>query len=68
VWYPRTWDQDVAYGYSRLEQAAFQLKPQRSWIKIVERRNIEPLTDEQRLQGSGRVADDGAMRVGELRG
>lgn len=68
VWYPRTWDQDVAYGYSRLEQAAFQLKTQRSWIKIVERRNIEPLTDEQRLQVSGRVADDGAMRVGKLLG
>ena len=69
VWYPRTWDQDVAYGYSRLEQAAFQLTTQRSWIKIVERRNIEPLTDEQRLQVSGRVvADDGAMRVGELLG
>jgi hypothetical protein len=68
VWYPRTWDQDVAYGYSRLEQAAFQLKTQRAWIKIVERRNIEPLTDEQRLQVSGRVADDGAMRVGKLLG
>src|SRR4029077_16541056 len=34
VWYPRPWDQDVAYGYRRLEQAAFQLKTQRSWIKI----------------------------------
>jgi hypothetical protein len=68
VWYPRTWEQDVAYGYSRLEQAAFQLKKQRSWIKIVERRNIEPLTDEQRLQVSGRVADDSAVRVGKLLG
>jgi hypothetical protein len=68
VWYPRTWEQDVAYGYSRLEQAAFQLKTQRSWIKIVERHDIEPLTDEQRLQVSGRVADDGAMRVGKLLG
>ena len=68
VWYPRTWEQDVAYGYSRLEQAAFQLKTQRAWIKIVERRNIEPVTDEQRLQVSGRVADDGAMRVGKLLG
>lgn len=68
VWYPRTWEQDVAYGYSRLEQAAFELKKQRSWIKIVERRNIELLTDEQRLQVSGRVADDSAMRVGKLLG
>jgi len=68
VWYPRTWEQDVLYGYSRLEQAAFELKKQRSWIQIVERRNIELLTDEQRLQVSGRVADDSAMRVGKLLG
>lgn len=65
VWYPRTSEQNMAYGYSRLEQAAFQLKKQRSWIKIVERRNIEPLTDEQRLQVSGRVADESAMHVGK---
>ena len=68
VWYPRTWEQDLLYGYSRLEQAAFELKKHRSWIKIVERRDIELLTDEQRLQVSGRVADDSAMRVGKLLG
>ncbi|HEY6972720.1 MAG TPA: hypothetical protein VI359_00305 [Nitrospiraceae bacterium] len=68
VWYPNTSEQDVAYGYSRLEQAAFQLKTQRSWIKIVERRNIGPLTDEQRLQLSGRVGDDSAVRVGKWLG
>jgi hypothetical protein len=68
VWYPRTWEQEVVYGYSRLEQAAFELKKQRSWIKIVDRRNLELLTDEQRLQLSGRVADDSAMRVGKLLG
>ena len=68
VWYPTTFDQEVAYGYSRLEQAAFQLKRQRSWIKIVERRNIETLTNEQRLQLSGRVGDDTAVRVGRWLG
>ena len=68
VWYPSTSEPDVAYGYSRLEQAAFQLKTQRSWIKIVERRNIEPLTDEQRLQLSGRVGDDSVVRVGKWLG
>ena len=68
VWYPRTWEQDVAYGYSRLEQAAFELKKQRSWITIVERRNIDLVMDEQRFQLSGRVADDSAMRVGKLLG
>ncbi len=68
VWYPRTWEQDVSYGYSRLEQAAFQLKRQRSNIKIVERRNLEQLTDEQRLQLSGRVGDDSVVRVGRWLG
>jgi len=68
VWYPHTSEQDVVYGYSRLEQAAFDLKKQRPWIKIVERRNLEPLTDEQRFQLSGRVADDDARGVGKLLG
>jgi hypothetical protein len=68
VWYPRTFEQDVTYGYSRLEQAAFQLKKQRSWIKIVERRDIQLLTDEQRLQLSGRIGDDSAVRVGRWLG
>lgn len=68
VWYPSTSERDVAYGYSRLEEAAFQLKRHRSWIKIVERRNLEPLSDEQRLQLSGRVADDSVVRVGKWLG
>jgi hypothetical protein len=68
VWYPTTFEQEVAYGYTTLEQATFQLKRQRSWIKIVERRNIEQLTNEQRLQLSGRVGDDSAVRVGKWLG
>src|ERR671913_567879 len=32
VWYPRTWEQELSYGYSRLEQAAFQLKKRRAGI------------------------------------
>jgi hypothetical protein len=68
VWYPKTLEQDAAYGYSRLEQAAFQLKQQRSGIKIVERRNMELLTAEQRFQLSGRVEDDSAVRVGRWLG
>jgi hypothetical protein len=68
VWYPRTSEQEAAYGYSRLEQAAFQLKKQRSWIKIVERRSMGPLTDEQQLQLSGRVGDDSAVRIGRWLG
>ncbi|HKY72810.1 MAG TPA: hypothetical protein VJL88_12905 [Nitrospira sp.] len=68
VWYPRTKEQDVAYGYTRLEEATFQLKRQRSWIKIVDRRNVEQLTEEQRFQLSGRVADDSAVQVGKWLG
>lgn len=68
VWYPRTWEQELSYGYSRLEQAAFQLKKRRADIKIVERRNLEQLTDEQRFQLSGRVGDDSVVRVGRWLG
>jgi hypothetical protein len=68
VWYPLTSERDVAYGYSRLEQAAFQLKKQRSWIRILDRRNLETVTDEQRLQVSGRVGDDSAVRIGRWLG
>ncbi|HEY6084694.1 MAG TPA: hypothetical protein VIU63_04825 [Nitrospira sp.] len=68
VWYPSTWEQESAYGYGRLEQAAFQLKRQRPWIKIVDRQNMQPLTDEQRLQLSGRVADDSVVRIGKWLG
>src|SRR5262245_49661267 len=65
VWYPRAGEQELAYGYSRLEEATFRLKQQRSWIKIVDRRNLEQATEEQRFQLSGRVADDSAVRVGK---
>lgn len=68
VWYPQASERDVAYGYLRLEQAVFQLKKQRSWITIVERHNIESLTDEQRFQVSGRVADASATRIGKMLG
>lgn len=68
VWYPKTGEQDVAYAYSRLEEATFQLKRQRSWIKIVDRRNVEQLSEEQRFQLSGRVSDDSAIGVGKWLG
>ncbi len=68
IWYPRTGEQDVAYAYSRLEEATFQLKRQRAWIKIVDRRNVQQLTEEQRFQLSGRVADDSAVGVGKWLG
>lgn len=68
VWYPRASEQEVTYAYSRLEQATFQLKKQRPWIKIVERRDIGQLTDEQRWQLSGRVGDESVVRIGRWLG
>jgi hypothetical protein len=68
VWYPHTGEQDVAYAYSRLEEATFHIKRQRSWIKIVDRRNLEQLSEEQRFQLSGRIADDSAVRMGRWLG
>lgn len=65
VWYPSTGERDVAYGYMKLEQATFQLKKRRSWIKIVDRRYLDTVRDEQRLQLSGRVADDSAIHIGK---
>lgn len=68
VWYPRTVERDVAYGYMKLEHATFQIKQHRPWIRIVERRAIETVIDEQRLQVSGRVADDSAISIGKWLG
>ncbi|WHZ25703.1 MAG: hypothetical protein OJF51_000498 [Nitrospira sp.] len=68
VWYPSTEDHDTSYGYKKLEQAIFHLKKRRSGIRIVERRYLETVRDEQRLQISGRVADDSAMHIGKWLG
>lgn len=68
VWYPQSSERETLYGYGRLEQATFQLKKQRPWIKIVERRDIGQLTEEQRWQLSGRVGDDSAVRIGRWLG
>lgn len=68
VWYPTTEDRDAAYGYMKLEQATFHLKKRRAGIKIVERRYLETVKDEQRLQVSGKVSDDSAMHLGKWLG
>lgn len=68
VWYPSTEDRDIAYGYMKLEQATFHLKKRRSGIRIVERRYLETVREEQRLQTSGRVADDSALHIGKWLG
>ena len=68
VWYPSTEDRDIAYGYMKLEQATFHLKKRRSGLRIVERRYLETVREEQRLQVSGRVADDSTMHIGKWLG
>ena len=37
-------------------------------VEILERRDLDQLTDEQRLQLSGRIGDDSAIRVGRWLG
>jgi len=68
VLYPQQPDREVAYGYARLEQAVLRLKQRRPWIRVLERRHLAGVTNEQRLQVSGRVADDSAIHVGRLLG
>ena len=68
IWYPSTEDRDTAYGYMKLEQATFHLKKRRSGIRVVERRYLETVRAEQRLQVSGRVADDTVMHIGKWLG
>lgn len=68
VWYPPTSEQEMLYGYSQLEHATFRLKTLRSWVKIVERRDLNQLTDEQRWQLSGRIGDDSAVGIGRWLG
>lgn len=68
VWYPGTVEQDLAHGYRRLEQGAFQLTRQRAGVTIIERRDLHVLTGEQQLQLSGRVEDHSAVRLGRWLG
>src|SRR5215467_2433555 len=58
IWYPRTSEKEVAYGYARLEQALFEGKKHRPWLKILERRDIGVVSNELKLQSTGRVSDE----------
>jgi len=68
VFYPRSSNPDFLAAYQRLEGATFQLKGQRPALKVVDRSHLLTLITEQKLQGTGAVADDSAVRIGHLLG
>lgn len=68
VFYPITYERDIAYGYAKLEQAVLQVKRQRPWLRVLDRRHLATITSEQRLQLSARFSDDDAVHVGRLLG
>jgi hypothetical protein len=68
IWYPRTSEKEVAYGYARLAQAVFQGKKHRPWLKILERRDIGVVNHELDLHLTGRVADETAISIGRMLG
>jgi len=68
IWFPRTSEKEVAYGYARLTQAVFQGKKHRPWLKILERRDIGVVRNELDLQLSALVSDETAMSIGRWLG
>ena len=68
VFYPRSSNPEFLEAYQRLEGATFQLKGQRPTLKVVDRFHLLALITEQRLQVTGVVADDSAVRIGHLLG
>jgi hypothetical protein len=68
IWYPRTSEKELAYGYARLSQAVFEGKKHRPWLKILERRHIGVVSNELDLQLTGRVADETAISIGRWLG
>ncbi len=68
IWYPRTSEKELAYGYARLTQAVYQGKKHRPWLKILERRDIEVINNELGLHLGGRVTDGTAISIGKWLG
>jgi hypothetical protein len=68
VFYPVTYERDIAYGYAKLEQAVLHVKRQRPWLRVLDRRHLATVTSEQRLQLSARFSDDDAVHMGRLLG
>jgi hypothetical protein len=68
VLYPKSASPDMADAYNRLEGATFQLKAHRPALKIVDRFHLPIVLEEHRLQLTGAVADDSAIRIGRVLG
>jgi len=68
ILYPKTYNRELMDAYSRLEGAAFQLKEQRPFLRIVDRFDLPTIRGEQRLQLGGAVSDESAVRLGRLLG
>jgi hypothetical protein len=68
VLYPRGETPDWSNAYSRLEEAAFQLKTFRPNLRIIDRSHMQTIVSEQRFQVGGLVSEDSAVRIGQLLG
>ncbi|HJS66252.1 MAG TPA: hypothetical protein VJ760_02850 [Nitrospiraceae bacterium] len=68
VLYPRGETPDWSSAYSRLEEAAFQLKTFRPTLRIIDRSHMQTIVSEQRFQIGGLVSEDSAVRIGQMLG
>lgn len=68
VFYSFAYERDIASGYEKLEQAVLQVKRQRPWLRVLDRRHLASVMTEQRLQLSARCSDDAAVHMGRLLG
>ena len=68
VLYPRGETPDWSSAYSRLEEAAFQLKTFRPNLRIIDRSHLPIIVAEQRFQVGGLVSEESAVRIGRMLG
>jgi hypothetical protein len=68
VLYPRGGNPEWSSAYSRLEEAAFQLKTFRPNLRIIDRAHMPAIVAEQRFQVGGLVSEESAVRVGRMLG
>ena len=68
VLYPRGGNPEWSSAYSRLEEAAFQLKTLRPNLRIIDRSHTPAIVSEQRFQVGGLVSDESVVRIGQMLG
>jgi hypothetical protein len=68
VVYPRGGSPEWSSAYSRLEEAAFQLKTFRPNLRIIDRSHMPAIVAEQRFQVGGLVSEESAVRIGRMLG